>query len=196
MQLIRTTLATVFACLLTALSLHAQQDYFQQEVNYTIEATLIDKQHVLEAQMTIEYINNSQDELSTLIFHLWPNAYQNAITAFAQQKINTNSADFYFADAEDWGGFLDVQFTQGETALTYESLDGQVDIVTLSLDEPIPAGGRTELKIDFVLDVPASFSRLGHVGDSYQMTQWYPKPAVYDRDGWHPMPYLDQGEFY
>ena len=28
------------------------------------------------------------------------------------------------------------------------------------------------------------------------MTQWYPKPAVYDHEGWHPMPYLDQGEFY
>ncbi len=28
------------------------------------------------------------------------------------------------------------------------------------------------------------------------MTQWYPKPAVYDARGWHAMPYLDQGEFY
>ncbi|HVS96215.1 MAG TPA: M1 family metallopeptidase [Puia sp.] len=31
---------------------------------------------------------------------------------------------------------------------------------------------------------------------SYQITQWYPKPAVYDNRGWHPLPYLDQGEFY
>ena len=28
------------------------------------------------------------------------------------------------------------------------------------------------------------------------MTQWYPKPAVYDKFGWHPMPYLNMGEFY
>jgi hypothetical protein len=34
------------------------------------------------------------------------------------------------------------------------------------------------------------------VDESYQISQWYPKPAVYDRSGWHQMPYLDQGEFY
>jgi len=39
-------------------------------------------------------------------------------------------------------------------------------------------------------------SRLGHAGESYQISQWYPKPAVYDRSGWHQMSYQDQGEFY
>ena len=24
----------------------------------------------------------------------------------------------------------------------------------------------------------------------------FQKPAVYDEDGWHPLPYLNQGEFY
>ena len=37
---------------------------------------------------------------------------------------------------------------------------------------------------------------MGHEGQSYMITQWYPKPAVYDSKGWHEMPYLDQGEFY
>ncbi len=45
-------------------------------------------------------------------------------------------------------------------------------------------------------NLPYNFSRGGHEGESYQVTQWYPKPAVYDTKGWHPMPYLDQGEFY
>ncbi|MEZ4739027.1 MAG: M1 family metallopeptidase [Flavobacteriales bacterium] len=40
------------------------------------------------------------------------------------------------------------------------------------------------------------FSRLGHSGQAYYITQWYPKPAVYDAAGWHAMPYLTLGEFY
>jgi len=44
--------------------------------------------------------------------------------------------------------------------------------------------------------LPIVFSRLGHSGKHYEITQWYPKPAVYDVDGWHPMPYLNMGEFY
>ncbi|MEI8137765.1 MAG: M1 family metallopeptidase, partial [Bacteroidota bacterium] len=49
----------------------------------------------------------------------------------------------------------------------------------------------------FFVKIPdAKFSRLGHDGQAYFITQWYPKPAVYDITGWHQMPYLDQGEFY
>lgn len=37
---------------------------------------------------------------------------------------------------------------------------------------------------------------MGHDGQTYNLTQWYPKPAVYDINGWNPIPYLNQGEFY
>ena len=39
-------------------------------------------------------------------------------------------------------------------------------------------------------------SRLGYLDDSYQISQWYPKPAVYDENGWNVIPYLSVGEFY
>ena len=53
-----------------------------------------------------------------------------------------------------------------------------------------------EISTPFQVQIPYSVSRLRHVGQTYQITQWYPKPAVYDHKGWHEMPYLDQGEFY
>jgi hypothetical protein len=31
---------------------------------------------------------------------------------------------------------------------------------------------------------------------AYHVTQWYPKPAVYDSAGWHPMANVDQGEYF
>jgi len=64
------------------------------------------------------------------------------------------------------------------------------------LSKPLKSGETIVIETPFTLQIPKSFSRLGHVGQSYQLTQWYPKPAVYDAEGWHPMPYLDQGEFY
>jgi len=60
------------------------QDYFQQEVNYTIHVTLNDVKHELTAYETVEYINHSPDTLRFLYFHLWPNAYSNNNTPLAK----------------------------------------------------------------------------------------------------------------
>ena len=188
--------ALLFLAMMLTNALLAQQDYFQQEVNYTIKASLNDVENLLDASMQIEYVNNSSDELTTIMFHLWPNAYSDRNTAFAKQKINSNSDEFFFAAEEDLGGFRSIDFSTNGTALTYSNHEGHLDVVALDLNEPLRAGETLLLDINFLLDVPASFSRLGQIDDSYQMTQWYPKPAVYDRDGWHAMPYLDMGEFY
>ncbi|MBK7963908.1 MAG: M1 family metallopeptidase [Bacteroidetes bacterium] len=65
------------------------------------------------------------------------------------------------------------------------------------MNKPLLPGNRVIIKTPFFVKLPsAEFSRLGHIGQAYAITQWYPKPAVYDQHGWHPMPYLNQGEFY
>ena len=61
--------------------------YWQQEVNFKIEVKLNDTHHELDGYIIIEYINNSPDTLNHLYFHLWPNAYKNAHTAFARQQL-------------------------------------------------------------------------------------------------------------
>ena len=62
--------------------------------------------------------------------------------------------------------------------------------------DPVKPGETITIETPFFVKLPKVFSRLGHSGKHYEITQWYPKPAVYDKDGWHQMPYLDMGEFY
>jgi len=174
----------------------AQKDYFQQEVNYKINALLIDSIHTLVGSMEIEYKNNAPNTLQEIYFHLWGNAFQNKTTAFAKQQLQQGNTDFYFASSKNLGGYTAIQFKQNGKELLFNLDLNNPDIALVKLEQPLNSGATTNLVIDFTLKIPTSYSRLGHVGESYQMTQWYPKPAVYDKKGWHPMPYLDLGEFY
>ncbi|WP_150087019.1 M1 family metallopeptidase [Adhaeribacter rhizoryzae] len=172
------------------------QTYWQQEVNYTIAVSLNDEQHTLTATEEIEYINHSPHALTFIYFHLWPNAYKNNTTAFAKQQLVNKKRDFQFAPDSARGYIDGLDFKiNGQTA-KFEIDEKNIDIGKLILNQPLTSGQRIRISTPFRVKLPNSFSRLGHVGQSYQITQWFPKPAVYDHKGWHQMPYLDQGEFY
>jgi hypothetical protein len=191
------TLCLILGALCCVIFSFAQpRDYFQQEVHYRIEVALDDQLHQIRGTEQLTYTNHSPDTLTEIFFHLWPNAYQSRETAFAQQQVRHGSSKFYFAEDKDLGGFLDIDFQANGASLAWMFFLGQPDVALVQLDQPLLPGQSATLDIPFLLQIPHSFSRLGHVQESYQMTQWYPKPAVYDADGWHPMPYLDQGEYY
>jgi len=174
----------------------SQKNYFQQEVHYTIRAALNDREHTLDAHVRMEYVNHAPQALTEIQIHLWANAYQNRRSAFCRQKLREGSARFYFAPDSTYGFFQNLDFRVDGQSVPWHSDPANPDIAVLPLPQPLPPGGRVVIETPFLLKIPASFSRLGHVGTSYQMTQWYPKPAVYDARGWHAMPYLDMGEFY
>jgi hypothetical protein len=171
----------------------AQQDYFQQEVNYKIEVSLDDINHTLTGTIEMEYTNHSPDELNEIYLHLWANAYKNRNTAFSKQKVRTGSTRFYFAKDSELGNFSALDFKVDDKTTDWDYDPENPDIALMKLNKPLKSGGKIIISTPFILKIPASFSRLGHVGQSYQITQWFPKPAVYDKDGWHAMPYLDIG---
>lgn len=188
----------IFTLLLGASLLKAQKPkpYFQQEVSYRIEVSLDDKAHTLTGTVEMEYLNNSPDALPVIWIHLWGNAYKNRETAFCKQKLRDGNRNFYFADDKNLGYFKNLDFSVDGRKTSWKYDPDNPDIALLTLEQPLQPGGRIKISTPFLLKIPASFSRLGHAGAAYQMTQWYPKPAVYDNRGWHAMPYLDIGEFY
>ncbi|MBK7679052.1 MAG: M1 family metallopeptidase [Chitinophagaceae bacterium] len=174
----------------------SNSQYWQQQVNYIIDVSLNDKEHTLDGFERIEYINNSPDTLKFIWFHLWPNAYKNDKTAFTDQVLENGSTKFYFSDKEDKGYINRLDFKVNNITAATEDHPQHIDIVKIILPAPLPPAQKLIITTPFHVKLPYNFSRGGHDGQSYQATQWYPKPAVYDKDGWHPMPYLDQGEFY
>jgi hypothetical protein len=173
-----------------------QPDYWQQEVNYTIDVSLNDKDHSLNGFETIEYINNSPDTLKFIWIHIWPNAYKNDKTAFSDQLLENGNTIFYFSDKDQKGYINRLDFKVNNITAETEDHPQHIDIIKLILPSPLPPGEKIVITTPFHVRLPYNFSRGGHDGQSYQVTQWYAKPAVYDSKGWHPMPYLDQGEFY
>jgi hypothetical protein len=173
------------------------QGYWQQEVNYKIQVSLDDRQHFLHGHVSFEYINNSPDELSFIYVHLWPNAYDNPNTALAKQLYQDGNDIMKFLKEEDRGFIDSLGFNTAGMDLKWEYDPVHIDIAKVYLSKPLKSGQRVTIQTPFRVKIPSGrISRLGHVGESYQITQWYPKPAVYDRNGWHQMPYLTQGEFY
>jgi Peptidase family M1 domain len=170
--------------------------YWQQQVNYKIDVTLNDADNTLDGFVKMDYHNNSPDTLYFIWIHLWQNAFKNDKTAFTDQDLENGSIDFYFSNADKRGYINRLDFkVNGEVAKTTDHPQHQ-DIVKLILPKPIAPNSTAKIETPFHVKLPYNFSRGGHVVQAYQITQWYPKPAVYDRKGWHPMPYLDQGEFY
>lgn len=192
-------LSLIFICILIIGSYFraSSQEYFQQEVNYTIHVTLNDQLHELEAFETIEYINHSPDTLHFIFFHLWPNAYSSNDTPLAKQLFQLYGKQQLFNDPE-LRGFIDsLDFKINDKRVIWELLPSQPDICRVILDVPLNPTDRIQISTPFRVKIPkGTSSRLGHIGESYQISQWYPKPAVYDHNGWQQMSYLDQGEFY
>ncbi len=173
-----------------------QSKYFQQRVNYTIDVTLNDSDKTLSGFETLHYTNNSPDTLHYIWFHLWPNAYKNDKTAFSEQLLQLASTGFYFSDEEKRGYINRLDFKVNGVSADLQDDSLYIDVAKLVLPFPLLPGETIKISTPFHEKIPFNFSRGGYVGNSFQITQWYPKPAVYDKNGWHPMPYLDQGEFY
>jgi hypothetical protein len=177
-------------------SVFSQPPYWQQQVNYVIDVSLNDKEHSLDGFEKMTYKNQSPDTLTFIWIHLWMNAFKNDRTAFSEQQLLQGNTKFYFSKPSERGYINRLNFQALNKTLQTEDHPNYIDIIKLYLPEPLLPNTSVAITTPFHIQLPLNFSRGGHVQQRYQVTQWFPKPAVYDQQGWHPMPYLDQGEFY
>lgn len=185
------------AILLSASLKSSGQNYWQQKVDYIITVKLNDQKHELSGFESFVYHNNSPHTLDFIYIHLWPNAYKNGKTALGKQLYEDDDQLLTFGNDSVKGGIDSLHFQVNGRDAALEIDKKNPDIGKLVLNTPLKPGEAITVTTPFHVKIPSGeISRLGHIGQSYQITQWYPKPAVFDQNGWNQMPYLTQGEFY
>src|SRR5215210_7282726 len=105
-----TKIFLILSLLLFTHSLRAQNNYWQQAVDFTINVSLNDQDNTLDAFETIEYTNHSPDTLHFIWFHIWPNAYKNDQTAFSEQLLKERRTEFYYSSPDQKGYINQLNF--------------------------------------------------------------------------------------
>ncbi len=194
-----TKLLVTLIFIIYALLLPAQenaQNYFQQKVDYKISVQFLENDYSLKAYEKIEYTNNSSTKLDTLYFHIWPNAYKNLNTEFSREKMESKDKE-YVLNQNYYKGYIDsLDFKINNKKIQFYLHPDYEDIAILVLNKPLLPNNTVSITTPFHVKIPISYSRLGYSKESIQISQWYPKPAVFDNTGWHYFPYRDMGEFY
>ena len=196
----------VFAALLLNISSYSQ--YWQQHVKYNMDITMDVAANRFTGRQQLEYTNNSPHTLKKLFYHLYWNAFQPNSMMDARSRhmgqVLTNRRpewDSRVTDrisklAEDEIGYQKIEsLTMNSVAQPFTV---QETILEVNLTKPINPGAKVTLNMNFNAQVPLQIRRSGRDaanGVKYSMSQWYPKLCEYDKDGWHPNPYVAR-EFY
>ena len=196
--------------------------YWQQEVDYSIDATLDEDNQHLAATELITYRNNSPDTLTYLWFQLDQNRFRSDSMAEMSDTFDGSSPDAdsndparislgqlralqYMSDS-DLGHRINAVSDNRENTLAHTVVG---TLMRVDLAEPLETGDEVELRIDFEYnivngDVLSPRGGYEHFPDDdreggnyiFALSQWFPRLVAYtDYEGWTNKEFLGSGEF-
>ena len=173
----------------------ANSAYWQQHVDYTMDIDMNVNNYQYKGKQKLVYTNNSPDELTKVFYHLYFNAFQPG-SDMDMRSLNIKDpsakigAKIGKLSPSEIGYIKVASLKQNGAALAY---DVEGTILEVTLNKPIKSGESVTFDMNFDAQVPVQIRRSGRnskEGVALSMTQWYPKMAEYDFEGWHTPPYV------
>ncbi|CAM1370875.1 Peptidase M1 [Tenacibaculum soleae] len=171
------------------------QNYWQQHIDYTMDIDMDVKTYQYKGKQKVVYTNNSPDVLDKVFYHLYFNAFQpNSQMDIRSRNIKDPGkkiADKIVKLSPTEIGYIKVNsLTQNGVAVNHETVG---TILEVTLNKAIQPGESVTFDMVFDAQVPNQIRRSGRnsaEGVALSMSQWYPKMAEYDFEGWHTPPYI------
>jgi hypothetical protein len=181
--------------------------YWQQHADYKMDVTMDVKNYQYKGQQELIYTNNSPDTLKKVYYHLFNNAFQPGSEMDARlhsikdpdgrmvNKVTIDGKDTKVSRIEGLKpneiGYLKItNFKQDGVAAMAKTVG---TILEVTLAKPILPNTKSTFTLDFDGQSPVQIRRSGRnnsEGVELSMTQWYPKLAEFDFEGWHADPYI------
>ncbi|SCY86221.1 M1 family metallopeptidase [Flavobacterium caeni] len=182
-------------------------NYWQQHVDYKMDVVVDAKKYQYKGAQTLVYTNNSNDTLRKVFYHLYNNAFQPGSEMDARVStiadpdrrmvIKEKVGDKEIKQSRiaqlkpDEIGYLKISNFKQDGVSAATKVSGTILEVTLA--KPILPGAKSTLTLDFDGQVPVQIRRSGRnnsEGIAFSMSQWYPKLAEFDFEGWHTDSYI------
>ncbi len=184
---------------------------WQQGVRYEISAELDTSAKRLIGSMKLFYRNNSPDTLQQIFLQVPSNAFHDEENTAVREMRRFSSGNLDFG--QEQGHKLTIESLQflsigDETSFPLQAYDFSDTILELHLPNRLLPGDTLTLGLHFNQDLQTAQSELPRRArrqrrnsDSEQrrvarrnalpqnFIHWFPRVAVYDRDGWHPEPF-------
>ncbi|MEZ7498312.1 M1 family metallopeptidase [Flavobacterium sp. Arc3] len=181
--------------------------YWQQHVDYKMDVAMDVKNYQYKGTQELIYTNNSPDTLRKVYYHLFNNAFQPGSEMDARlhsikypdgrmvNKVKVDGKDVKVSRIESLKpneiGYLKItDFKQDGVAAEAKTVG---TILEVTLAKPILPNSKTTFTLNFDGQVPVQIRRSGRnnsEGVELSMSQWYPKMAEFDFEGWHADPYI------
>ena len=182
--------------------------YWQQHADYKMEVSMDVKNYQYKGKQELVYTNNSSDTLKKVFYHLFLNAFQpgsemDARLHFIKDPDGRMVNKVKGADGKEVKqsrietlkpneiGYLKIANFKQDGVSAQTRVSGTIMEVTLP--KPILPNSKTTFTLDFDGQVPVQVRRAGRnntEGVELSMSQWYPKLAEFDFEGWHADPYI------
>ncbi len=185
---------------ISTLALAQQSSYWQQKVDYQMDVDFNVKDFTYTGTQQLVYTNNSPDELNKVFIHLYYNAFQPGsemdirlqnIADPDRRMITEDKKSRIASLTPEQIGYLHIsEVTQDGASVSFVE---EGTIAKIILDQPLASGASTTFKLKFSGQIPEQIRRSGRnskEGVALSMSQWYPKLAEYDYEGWHATPYI------
>ncbi|NND52630.1 MAG: M1 family metallopeptidase [Flavobacteriaceae bacterium] len=174
--------------------------YWQQHVDYIMEIDMDVKSNTYKGIQKLVYTNNSPDTLNRVFYHLYFNAFQPGsemdVRARSIADPDPRIGDRIVQLKPDEIGFINVSsLKQNGVELRRETVG---TVLEVELAKPIMPGEKVTFDMVFDAQIPVQIRRSGRhnkEGVAFTMSQWFPKLAEYDFEGWHAYEYI-QREFH